>query len=92
MGIEQPELVDLVHKLEDLEQKLCSHPLHKVCLIVTFQLRNAQSHFYLMHFFFAIFVSQSDQSEQQLSWYQRKAELNHEIQQLKSKMRDSQVG
>ncbi|VAI03040.1 unnamed protein product [Triticum turgidum subsp. durum] len=62
MGIEQPELVDLVHKLEDLEQKLCSHPLHK-----------------------------SDQSEQQLSWYQRKAELNHEIQQLKSKMRDSQL-
>ncbi|VAH93952.1 unnamed protein product [Triticum turgidum subsp. durum] len=62
MGIEEPELVDLVHKLEDLEQKLCSHPLHK-----------------------------SDQSEQQLSWYQRKAELNHEIQQLKSKMRDSQL-
>ncbi|KAL6595402.1 hypothetical protein ACP70R_047742 [Stipagrostis hirtigluma subsp. patula] len=62
MGIQEPELVDLVHKLEDLEQKLCSHPLHK-----------------------------SDQSEQQLSWYQRKAELNHEIQQLRSKMRDSQL-
>ncbi|VAH93943.1 unnamed protein product [Triticum turgidum subsp. durum] len=92
MGIEEPELVDLVHKLEDLEQKLCSHPLHKVCLIVTFQLRNAQSCFYLMHlFFFLLFLCQSDQSEQQLSWYQRKAELNHEIQQLKSKMRDSQL-
>uniref|UniRef100_A0ACD6AHF9 Uncharacterized protein n=1 Tax=Avena sativa TaxID=4498 RepID=A0ACD6AHF9_AVESA len=62
MGIEEPELVDVVHKLEVLEQKLCSHPLHK-----------------------------SDQSDQQLSWYQRKAELNHEIQQLKSKMRDSQL-
>ncbi|KAF7014620.1 hypothetical protein CFC21_028599 [Triticum aestivum] len=62
MGIEEPELVDLVHKLDGLEQKLCSHPLNK-----------------------------SDQSEQQLSWYQRKAELNHEIQQLKSKMRDSQL-
>ncbi|VAH27657.1 unnamed protein product [Triticum turgidum subsp. durum] len=60
MGIEEPELVDLVHKLDGLEEKLCSHPLNK-----------------------------SDQSEQQLSWYQRKAELNHEIQQLKSKMRDS---
>uniref|UniRef100_A0A0E0IYU9 Helicase C-terminal domain-containing protein n=1 Tax=Oryza nivara TaxID=4536 RepID=A0A0E0IYU9_ORYNI len=59
---QEPELVELVHKLDDLEQKLCSHPLHK-----------------------------SDQSEQQLSWYQRKAELNHEIQMLKSKMRDSQL-
>uniref|UniRef100_A0A0E0IYU7 Helicase ATP-binding domain-containing protein n=1 Tax=Oryza nivara TaxID=4536 RepID=A0A0E0IYU7_ORYNI len=62
MGLQEPELVELVHKLDDLEQKLCSHPLHK-----------------------------SDQSEQQLSWYQRKAELNHEIQMLKSKMRDSQL-
>ncbi|KAM0828724.1 hypothetical protein ACQ4PT_067356 [Festuca glaucescens] len=62
MGIEEPDLVDVVHKLEVLEQKLGSHPLHK-----------------------------SDQSDQQLSWYQKKAELNHEIQQLKSKMRDSQL-
>nr|XP_051229461.1 DExH-box ATP-dependent RNA helicase DExH10-like [Lolium perenne] len=63
MGIEEPELVDVVHKLEVLEQKLGSHPLHK-----------------------------SDQSDQQLSWYQKKkAELNHEIQQLKSKMQDSQL-
>ncbi|XP_006662774.2 DExH-box ATP-dependent RNA helicase DExH10 [Oryza brachyantha] len=62
MGIQEPELVDLVNKLDDLEQKRCSHPLHK-----------------------------SGQSEQQLSWYQRKAELNHEIQLLKSKMRDSQL-
>ncbi|KAM0901092.1 hypothetical protein ACQ4PT_020225 [Festuca glaucescens] len=30
MGIEEPELVDVVHKLEVLEQKLGSHPLHKV--------------------------------------------------------------
>ena len=57
MGIEEPELVDLVHKLEDLEQKLCSHPLHKVCLIVTFQLRNVQSFCTVTHLFFAIFVS-----------------------------------
>jgi len=38
------------------------------------------------------FMSQSGQSEQELSWYQRKADLNSEIQNLKSKMRDSQVG
>ncbi|GJN07285.1 hypothetical protein PR202_ga25105 [Eleusine coracana subsp. coracana] len=63
MGIQEPELVGLVHKLEDLEQKKSSHPLSK-----------------------------SGQSEQEMSWYHRKAELNHEIQQLKSKMRDSQVG
>ncbi|MQL74862.1 hypothetical protein Taro_007241, partial [Colocasia esculenta] len=31
------------------------------------------------------------QSEQQFKWYQRKAEVNHEIQQLKSKMRESQL-
>ncbi|AQK90660.1 DExH-box ATP-dependent RNA helicase DExH10 [Zea mays] len=62
MGIQEPELVDLVHKLEDLEQKQCSHRLHK-----------------------------SGQSEQELSWYQKKADLNTEIQQLKSKMRDSQL-
>ncbi|KAG2560632.1 hypothetical protein PVAP13_8KG080900 [Panicum virgatum] len=62
MGIQEPELVDLVHKLEELEQKLCSHRLHK-----------------------------SGQSEQELSWYQRKADLNSEIQNLKSKMRDSQI-
>ncbi|KAM0901091.1 hypothetical protein ACQ4PT_020225 [Festuca glaucescens] len=30
MGIEEPELVDVVHKLEVLEQKLGSHPLHKL--------------------------------------------------------------
>ncbi|GJN28591.1 hypothetical protein PR202_gb16790 [Eleusine coracana subsp. coracana] len=62
MGIQEPELVGLVHKLEELEQKKSSHPLSK-----------------------------SGQSEQEMSWYHRKAELNHEIQQLKSKMRDSQL-
>ena len=36
MGIEEPELVDLVHKLDGLEEKLCSHPLNKVCLVITF--------------------------------------------------------
>ncbi|XP_038985720.1 DExH-box ATP-dependent RNA helicase DExH10 isoform X2 [Phoenix dactylifera] len=62
IGIKDPELVDLVHQVEELEQKLYSHPLHK-----------------------------SGQSEQQFQWYQRKAEVNHEIQQLKSKMRESQL-
>nr|XP_029121629.1 DExH-box ATP-dependent RNA helicase DExH10 isoform X2 [Elaeis guineensis] len=62
MGIKDPELVDLVRQVEEVEQKLYSHPLHK-----------------------------SGQSEQQFQWYQRKAEVNHEIQQLKSKMRESQL-
>ena len=48
--------------------------------------------FLLLTEFVLFFMSQSDQSEQELSWYQRKADLNSEIQNLKSKMRDSQVG
>lgn len=62
MGIQDLEVVDLVHKIEELEHKLSAHPLHK-----------------------------SGQTEQQFKWFQRKAEVNHEIQQLKSKMRDSQL-
>lgn len=61
MGIEDPELVDLLKQIEDLEQKLYAHPLHK------------------------------SQDESQMRSFQRKAEVNHEIQQLKSKMRDSQL-
>jgi len=48
--------------------------------------------FLLLTEFVLFFMSQSGQSEQELSWYQRKADLNSEIQNLKSKMRDSQVG
>jgi len=48
--------------------------------------------FLLLTEFMMFFMSQSGQSEQELSWYQRKADLNTEIQNLKSKMRDSQVG
>ncbi|PSS36362.1 DExH-box ATP-dependent RNA helicase [Actinidia chinensis var. chinensis] len=29
MGIEEPEFVELVHQIEELEQKLFEHPLHK---------------------------------------------------------------
>ncbi|XP_010252211.1 PREDICTED: DExH-box ATP-dependent RNA helicase DExH10 [Nelumbo nucifera] len=61
MGIEEPEFVDLVSQIEELERKLFSHPLHKC------------------------------QDEQQIKSFQRKAEVNHEIQQLKAKMRDSQL-
>ncbi|XP_009768799.1 DExH-box ATP-dependent RNA helicase DExH10 [Nicotiana tabacum] len=61
MGIEDPEVVDMVNQIEELEKKLFSHPLHK------------------------------SQNEHQLKCFQRKAEVNHEIQQLKSKMRDSQL-
>jgi len=50
------------------------------------------SFFLLLTEFVLFFMSQSGQSGQELSWYQRKADLNSEIQNLKSKMRDSQVG
>ncbi|KAL0426703.1 UNVERIFIED_CONTAM: DExH-box ATP-dependent RNA helicase DExH10 [Sesamum latifolium] len=61
MGIEDPEFVELANKIEELEHKLVSHPLHK------------------------------SQDDHQIRSFQRKAEVNHEIQQLKSKMRDSQL-
>lgn len=31
MSIEDPEINELVNKIEELERKLYSHPLHKVC-------------------------------------------------------------
>ncbi|KAM1195939.1 hypothetical protein ACFX13_022883 [Malus domestica] len=61
MGIEDPEIVELVNQIEDLEQKLYAHPLHK------------------------------SQDVNQIKCFQRKAEVDHEIQQLKSKMRESQL-
>ncbi|KDO37591.1 hypothetical protein CISIN_1g021133mg [Citrus sinensis] len=61
MKIEDPEVVDLVNQIEELEHKLFAHPLNK------------------------------SQDENQIRCFQRKAEVNHEIQQLKSKMRDSQI-
>ncbi|KAL6560103.1 Helix-loop-helix protein 2 [Orobanche hederae] len=61
MGIEDPELVELADQIEELEQKLFSHPLHK------------------------------SQDELQITSFQRKAEVNHQIQQLKSKRRESQL-
>lgn len=35
MGIEEKEIIELVSQIEELEQKLISHPLHKVCYIVS---------------------------------------------------------
>lgn len=32
MGIEEPELVELVNQIEKIEQQLFSHPLHKVII------------------------------------------------------------
>ncbi|EEF31007.1 helicase, putative [Ricinus communis] len=61
MKIEDPEIVDLVNQIENMEKKLHAHPLHK------------------------------SQDMNQIRNFQRKAEVNHEIQQLKSKMRDSQL-
>ncbi|KAK6941218.1 rRNA-processing arch domain [Dillenia turbinata] len=53
MGIQDPEFVELVNQIEELERKLFAHPLHK------------------------------SQDEHQIKSFQRKAEVNHEIQQLK---------
>ncbi|XP_048133093.1 DExH-box ATP-dependent RNA helicase DExH10 isoform X2 [Rhodamnia argentea] len=61
MGIEDPDIVELVNQIEELERKLLSHPLHK------------------------------SQDAHQMRSFQRKAEVNHEIQELKSKMRESQL-
>ncbi|XP_010533059.1 PREDICTED: DExH-box ATP-dependent RNA helicase DExH10-like isoform X2 [Tarenaya hassleriana] len=61
MNIQDTEIVDLAKQIEELEQKLLAHPLHK------------------------------SQDDQQMKSFQRKAEVNHEIQQLKAKMRDSQL-
>ncbi|KAJ4828638.1 DExH-box ATP-dependent RNA helicase DExH10, partial [Turnera subulata] len=61
MHIEDPEIVELVNEIEELERKLQAHPLHK------------------------------SQDVKQIKSFHRKAEVNHEIQQLKSKMRDSQL-
>lgn len=44
----------------------------------------------MTHFVLILEILQS-QDEHQLKSFQRKAEVSHEIQQLKSKMRDSQV-
>ncbi|KAL2944212.1 DExH-box ATP-dependent RNA helicase DExH10 [Bienertia sinuspersici] len=73
MGIEEKEIVELVGQIEELEQKLLSHPVHKVCL-----------------FYFLLNASQS-QDVHHVKCFKRKADVNHEIQQLKSKMRESQV-
>ncbi|XP_044463996.1 DExH-box ATP-dependent RNA helicase DExH10 isoform X1 [Mangifera indica] len=61
MKIEDPEIVELVNQIEELEHKLFVHPMNK------------------------------SEDVNQIRCFQRKAEVNHEIQQLKSKMRDSQI-
>lgn len=103
MGIKDPEIVALVNQIEELERKLHAHPLHKVYPIV---LNNSHILLFhrsfegsmLLTFFFAIrsllnhfTVQMQSQDVHQMKCFQRKAVVNHEIQQLKSKMRDSQV-
>ncbi|CAN8259929.1 unnamed protein product [Cochlearia groenlandica] len=61
MNIQDTEIVDLVSQIEEIEEKLLAHPMHK------------------------------SQDDEQLKSFQRKAEVNFEIQQFKSKMRDSQL-
>ena len=38
MKIEDPEIVEVVNQIEELEWKLHAHPLHKVCHIIQNQL------------------------------------------------------
>jgi len=90
MGIQDPEIVDLVQKIEELESKLFAHPLHKVGILGSIASPVDSGHI-AHHLIMIFFIVQSGQTEQQFKWFQRKAEVNHEIQQLKSKMRDSQV-
>ncbi|KAK2385318.1 Helix-loop-helix protein 2 [Trifolium repens] len=61
MDVRDSEIVELVNQIEELEQKLFDHPMHKI------------------------------QNLDQIKCFERKAEANHEIQQLKAKMRDSQL-
>ncbi|KFK39917.1 hypothetical protein AALP_AA3G305800 [Arabis alpina] len=61
MNLQDTEIVDLVSRIEEIEQKLLAHPRHK------------------------------SQDDQQIKSFERKAEVNYEVQQLKSKMRDSQL-
>ncbi|XP_047320002.1 DExH-box ATP-dependent RNA helicase DExH10 [Impatiens glandulifera] len=61
MGIDDPDIVQLVNQSEELEKKLFAHPLHK------------------------------SEDAQQMKGFHRKAEVQHEIQQLKAKMRESQL-
>ena len=93
MNIEEKEIVDLVNQIEELEQKLFSHPVHKVCLLETLccplilnicALDLSPSSLLINH-------ALQSQDVHQVKCFQRKAEVNHEIQQLKSKMRESQV-
>lgn len=109
MGVDEPEFVELANQIEELEQKLFTHPLHKVSekcpsspflLLLTFG-----SVFWFSHLSNATitllpsilivcclhYVAVQSQDVHQISSFQKKAEVNHEIQQLKSKMRDSQV-
>lgn len=45
MSIEDQEIVELVNQIEELEKKLYSHPLHKVChaSFVAMQLKKKNS-------------------------------------------------
>ncbi|KAM0867868.1 hypothetical protein ACQ4PT_041687 [Festuca glaucescens] len=78
--------------IEVLEQKLGSHPLHMVCLVMTFQLRNVQCLLFISDPLLSLFLCLSlIKVTSNCHGTKKKAELNHEIQQLKSKMRDSQL-
>jgi hypothetical protein len=51
MGIQDAELVEWVCKLEDLQQKKCSHPRSKVYNIATFESSSIWNHFSILNTF-----------------------------------------
>ncbi|KAF9617870.1 hypothetical protein IFM89_039089 [Coptis chinensis] len=93
MGIEDPELVELVNQIEELEKELFAHPLHTITPHGPIE----SIFFYVVLANKIIFIVQSavlsrhGSSTEQIKCFQRKAEVNREIQLLKSKMRDSQL-
>ncbi|KAG6411596.1 hypothetical protein SASPL_129679 [Salvia splendens] len=84
MGIEEQEFIELASQIEELEQRLFTHPLHK-------GLTGILASMLICTFTCLILFCFQSQDVHQISSFQRKAEVNHEIQQLKTKMRDSQL-
>ncbi|XP_042003348.1 DExH-box ATP-dependent RNA helicase DExH10-like isoform X1 [Salvia splendens] len=89
MGIEEQEFIELASQIEELEQRLFTHPLHKN--LIQQGLTGILASMLICTFTCLILFCFQSQDVHQISSFQRKAEVNHEIQQLKTKMRDSQL-
>ena len=57
MGIEDPEIVELVHKIEELESKLFAHPLHKVGILHSMASLVDSGHFISVNYALSFFSS-----------------------------------